>query len=330
MFPLMDMNKTLRAFMDSVGLSPMTFNPPDFSSLSTKQIATQLRASFFRASRAVEPDVPQLADISAHIVDGADGPLPARLYTPLGAGVGAGPGIVYFHGGGFVLGDLDSHDMLARRIAHASRCRVLSVDYRLAPEHKFPAAHADAEAAWRWTVERADLLGMDPDRIAVSGDSAGGNLAAFLAQEMNRKDGPMPAFQLLLYPLMQFVDIRAKKMKFQESGFFISPALFDYFRDAYIEKETERTDPRVSPLFADEADFAGLPPAHIIVCGWDPLQDEGRTYAAKLAAHGVPVSTKEYKNMVHGFMNLTGVSKPARKAIHEVGEIVGKALGALD
>ena len=330
MFRLMDMQKTLRAFMDSVGLGPMAFNPPDFSGLSSKQIATRLRSSFFKASRAVEPDVPQMADISAHIVDGGDGPLPARLYTPLAAGVGAGPGIVYFHGGGFVLGDLDSHDIIATRLAHSSRCRVLSVDYRLAPEHKFPAAHADAETAWHWTIERADMLGMDPERIAVCGDSAGGNLAAFLAQEMNRTGGPMPAYQLLLYPLVQFVDIRAKKMSFQESGFFISPALFDYFRDAYIGKETERTDPRVSPLFADAEDFAGLPPAHIITCGWDPLQDEGKTYATKLAAHGVPVTLREHKNMVHGFMNLTGVLKPARGAIHEVGAIVGKALGALD
>ena len=326
----MDMQKTLRAWMDSIGIGPVAFNPPDFSGLSSKQIATRLRSSFFKASRAVEPDVPQLADISAHIIEGADGPLPARLYTPLAAGVGAGPGMIYFHGGGFVMGDLDSHDIIARRLAHSSRCRVLSVDYRLAPEHKFPAAHDDAEAAWRWTVARADMLGMDPDRIAVSGDSAGGNLAAFLCQEMNRAGGPMPAFQLLLYPLVQFVDIRAKKMKFQESGFFISPNLFDYFRDAYVRKESERTDPRVSPLFADETDFAGLPPAHIITCGWDPLKDEGQTYGDKLAAHGVPVTMREHDNMVHGFMNLTGVLKHAREAIHEVGEIVGKALGALD
>ena len=325
----MDMNKTLRAFMDSVGLGPIEFNPPDFSGLSSKQIATRLRSSFFKASRAVEPDVPELADISAHIVDGGDGPLPARLYTPLAAGIGAGPGIIYFHGGGFVLGDLDSHDMIARRLASSSRCRVLSVDYRLAPEHKFPAAHSDAETAWRWAVARADLIGMDPDRIAVSGDSAGGNLAAFICQEMNRTGGPMPAFQLLLYPLVQFVDIRAKKMSFQESGFFISPNLFDYFRDAYVGKEIERSDPRVSPLFADEADFAGLPPAHIITCGWDPLKDEGQIYGDKLAAHGVPTTRREHKNMVHGFMNLTGVSKPAREAIHDAGKVVGKALGSL-
>lgn len=326
----MDINKTLRAFMDSVGIGPIAFNKPDFSALSSKQVATQLRASFLKASRAVEPNVPDLANVSVHIVDGGDGALPARLYTPLAAGTGAGPGIVYFHGGGFVMGDLDSHDMITRRLAAASRCRVLAIDYRLAPEHKFPAAHADAEAAWRWVIENAALIGMDASRIAVCGDSAGGNLAAFLAQEMRRVDGPMPAFQLLLYPLVQFVDIREKRMAFQESGFFISPNLFDYCRDAYVGEETERTDPRVSPLFAPEDDFSGLPPAHIVLCGWDPLHDEGRAYSDKLSAHGVPVTLKEYPNMVHGFMNFTGVSKPAREAIHDAGKIVGKALGALE
>ena len=326
----MEMNKTLRAFLDTVGLGPIEINPPDFSGLSSKQIANRLRASFFKASRSVEPDVPDLAEVSAHIVDGADGPLPARLYTPLAAGVGAGPGIIFFHGGGFVLGDLDSHDMICRRLTASSRCRVLAVDYRLAPENKFPAAHEDAVSTWNWAMERVELIGMDPERIAVAGDSAGGNLSAFIAQEMNRTGGPQPAFQLLLYPLVQFVDIRAKKMSFQESGFFLSPNLFDYFRDAYVGKQVERSDPRVSPLFASDEDFAGLPPAHMVLCGWDPLKDEGRAYAAKLSAHGVPVTIREYKGQVHGFMNLTGVSKTARSAIEDAGKLVGKALGSLD
>jgi len=237
-----------------------------------------LRESFHRASRSVERDLPDLAELSNLIVDGADGPLNARLYVPLGAGIAPAPAILFFHGGGFVLGDLDTHDVMCRRLAAGAHTRVLSVDYRLAPEHKFPAAHADALSVWTWATERGDILGFDPDRIAVAGDSAGGNLATFICQETNRSGLHMPAFQLLLYPLVQFVDIRKKKLTFQEGGFFLSPNLFDYFRDNYIDNETDRMDPRVSPLFAEEEAFTGLPPAHMVLCGWDPLKDEGRAF----------------------------------------------------
>lgn len=317
------MDDTLRSFMDK-------FKIPDFSEMDWKGSTDGLRQSFYRASRSVERDLPDLAEISNLVVDGDDGPLKARLYVPLAAGLAPAPAIVFFHGGGFVLGDLDTHDVLCRRLAASSRCRVLSVDYRLAPENKFPAAHNDALAAWEWATQRNNILGFDPDRIAIAGDSAGGNLSAFIAQEAGRTGALMPAFQLLLYPLVQFVDIRAKRMSFQEGGFFISPNLFDYFRDNYIERETDRMDPRVSPLFAPDDDFSGLAPTHLVLCGWDPLKDEGKAYAAKLAAHGVPVTIKEHPGMVHGFMNMTGVSVPARKAIEEAGLVVGKALGGRD
>ncbi len=310
-------------------LKPPEVRVGDFASLDWAQTTERLRQSFHRASRAIEQDAPEMAEMSNLPVEGADGTLQARLYVPLGAGIGPGPGIVFFHGGGFVLGDLDSHDMICRRLAAGARCRVLSVDYRLAPENRFPAAHADAEAAWSWVIGHADHLKLDAERLAVAGDSAGGNLATFIAQEMNRQGGPMPAFQLLLYPLVQFIDIRATRLSFQEGGFFISPNLFDYFRDAYIACETDRRDPRVSPLFADADSFRGLPPAHLVLCGWDPLRHEGRAYADKLAGFGVPVSVREHPGMVHGFMNLTALSFPVREAIHQAGEVAGKALGAL-
>lgn len=316
----MAMDDTLKSFMDKLKI-------PDFSNMDWKGSTDGLRQSFYRASRSVERDLPDLAEISNLIVDGADGPLKARLYVPLAAGITPAPAIIFFHGGGFVLGDLDTHDVICRRLAASSRCRVLSVDYRLAPENRFPDAHRDALAAWNWATDRNNILGFDPDRIAVAGDSAGGNLSAFIAQETVRTGKLSPAFQLLLYPLVQFVDIRAKRLTFQEGGFFISPNLFDYFRDSYVEKETERMDKRVSPLFAPDEDFAGLAPTHLVLCGWDPLKDEGRAYASKLAAHGVPVTIKEHPGMVHGFMNMTAVSVPARKAIEEAGLVVGKALG---
>lgn len=317
----MAIDDALRSFMDK-------FKIPDISGMDWKGSTEGLRQSFYRASRSVERDLPDLAEMSNLIVDGADGPLKARLYVPLAAGITPAPAIIFFHGGGFVMGDLDTHDVLCRRLAASSRCRVLSIGYRLAPENTFPAAHRDALAAWLWATDRNNILGFDPDRIAVAGDSAGGNLSAFIAQETSRNGTLMPAFQLLLYPLMQFVDIRTKKMSFQESGFFLSPNLFDYFRDSYIRAEADRMDKRVSPLFAPDDEFAGLAPAHLVLCGWDPLKDEGKAYASKLAAHGVPVTIKEHPGMVHGFMNMTAVSMPARKAIEEAGLVVGQALGA--
>ncbi|MDJ0921814.1 MAG: alpha/beta hydrolase [Henriciella sp.] len=317
----MSFEDTLRKFTEQMKMPAF---PDDW-----KGSIDGLRESFYRASRSVERDLPNLAEMSNLIVDGADGPLKARLYVPLGAGIAPAPAILFFHGGGFVLGDLDSHDIICRRLAAGSHCRVLSIDYRLAPESKFPAAHADALAAWTWATERGDMLGFDPDRIAVAGDSAGGNLAAFICQETNRTGQHMPAFQLLLYPLVQFVDIRKKKLTFQEGGFFLTPNLFDYFRDNYIENDTDRMDPRVSPLFADDAAFAGLPPAHMVLCGWDPLKDEGQAYVSKLAAHGVSVTVREHAGMVHGFMNMTAFSTTVREAIHDAGVVVGKALGSI-
>jgi len=318
----MTLDESFRQFMDR-------FHVPDLSRLDWKNSTDKLRQQFYVASRAIERDAPEMADISLLTVAGAAGPLKARLYTPLGAGIPPGPGIVFFHGGGFMLGDLDSHDMVCKRLAEGARCRVISIDYRLAPENTFPAAHEDALASWTWIVSNAARLGLDPDRLAVSGDSAGGNLSAYLAQEMNRTGGPRPAFQLLLYPLVQFVDIRTKKMSFQEGSFFISANLFEYFRDSYITDESQRMDVRVSPLFAGPDAFKGLAPAHFVLCGWDPLKDEGLAYADKMASFGVPVTVREHAGMVHGFMNMTALSDTVRLAIRDAGHVVGKALGAV-
>jgi len=289
----------------------------------------RLRQQFFRMDYSGEPDAPELAEVKLLTVPGPSGPLKARLYVPLGAGIPPGPGILFFHGGGFVLGDLESHDMICRRMAEGSRCRVLAIDYRLAPETCFPCAHDDALAAWQWISNHGEEIGIDHRRIAVAGDSAGGNLAAFICQQMNREGGPMPAFQLLLYPLLQFADIRSKKMSPQESGFFISVGLFEFFRGHYLPSPETFMDPRISPLFAPAEELRNLPPAHIIVCGWDPLHDEGLAYAAKLRAMGIQVSEKEYPSMVHGFLNLTHISATARTAAREVGKVTGEALGAI-
>lgn len=318
----MTFDDAFRNFREKLHLPEM--QPPDL-----RLPIERLRQQFFRMDYSGEPDAPELAEVKLLTVPGPSGPLKARLYVPLGAGIPPGPGILFFHGGGFVLGDLESHDMICRRMAEGSRCRVLAIDYRLAPETCFPCAHDDALAAWQWISNHGEEIGIDHRRIAVAGDSAGGNLAAFICQQMNREGGPMPAFQLLLYPLLQFADIRSKKMSPQESGFFISVGLFEFFRGHYLPSPETFMDPRISPLFAPAEELRNLPPAHIIVCGWDPLHDEGLAYAAKLRAMGIQVSEKEYPSMVHGFLNLTHISATARTAAREVGKVTGEALGAI-
>lgn len=315
------MDNGLELFLKKTGLSAWWSKQLNKSEL--QELPARLRTEFYKATRAVESDAPTLQSIENLVVDGAEGPLKARLYTPSSVNSGNQPTLVFFHGGGFVIGDLDGHEMICIRLAHAANMRVLAVDYRLAPEHKFPAAHNDVLAAYKWVLENGEKHKIDPNQLAVGGDSAGGNLSAFLAQECVRQDITPPKFQLLLYPLMQFADIKEQGLSFQE-GFFISPVLFDFFKKSYLESDDDAMDVRISPLFEQSDVLSKLPPAHVIVCGWDPLNAEGKAYSDKLMAAGVPVSFARYPDMVHGFMNLTAISKPAREAIHDCGLELGK------
>ena len=234
-----------------------------------------------------------------------------RSYTPVDAKEAMLPGLVFFHGGGFVIGDLDTHDDLCRHLANGSGCRVVSVDYRLAPEHPFPAAVEDCFAATKWVAEHAGELGISGP-IAVGGDSAGGNLAAVVAQ-LARTQGPAIAFQLLIYPVTQLGGPEMPSMEENAKGYFLERESMQWFTRMYCPDVSQHSDPRMSPLRAK--DLAGLPPAYVVTAGFDPLRDEGKAYADKLDAAGVPVTYVNYPGMIHGFFSLRGLIPKAREAV---------------
>jgi acetyl esterase len=247
-----------------------------------------------------------------------------RIYTPLDANAEVLPGLVFFHGGGFVLGDLDTHDGLCRALANESGCRVVSVDYRLAPEHPFPAAVEDSIAAVDWIATNASALGIDASRLAVGGDSAGGNLAAVAAMLAKQRGAPKLGFQLLIYPVAQLGGAETASMRENGKGYFLEKASMEWFTRLYCPDATRRTDPRLSPLLA--RDLSGLPPAYVVTAGFDPLRDEGKAYADKLDAAGVPVTYVNYPGMVHGFFSFRGLVPKAREAVAAAGGALRAAL----
>ncbi len=238
---------------------------------------------------------------------------PGRLYVPTGA-TSPGPLLVFFHGGGWVYGDLDSHDPPCRFLAERSGVRVLAVDYRLAPEHPFPAAYDDAVAAYRWTVEHAPSLDADVTRLGVGGDSAGGNLAAVTAVAA-AQDGLPLAFQLLVYPGTDATRRTVSRELFG-TGFYLNEAFMDRSLDRYVPDPRQRADPRVSPLLGAVPD--GLAPAYVATAGFDPLRDEGEAYARKLADAGVEIELRRFSDQIHGFLNVVGAGRSARAASAEV------------
>jgi acetyl esterase len=254
--------------------------------------------------------LPRVEDLE---IPGPGGTIGARLYAPE-PGPGSGGLLVYYHGGGHVKGDLDTHEQPCRFLAQAAGVGVLSIDYRLAPEHPFPAAADDVVAGLRFAAEEAERLGFDPARIAVGGDSAGGNLAAVAALAAKAGEAPMPAFQLLIYPICDYSRKRRSYELFR-SGFYLTEADMDWFRDHYLPDPEAARDWRVSPLLAP--DHSGLPPAYLMTAGFDPLRDEGEDYADVLRAAGVPVALRRHEGLLHSFANQVAVNRPAREAMLE-------------
>ncbi|HWI73662.1 MAG TPA: alpha/beta hydrolase [Baekduia sp.] len=251
--------------------------------------------------------------VSDHRAPGRGGDIPVRLYVPAATSA-PGPLLVYFHGGGWVQGSIETHDASCRLLAHLSGVRVLSVDYRLAPEHPYPAAVQDAVSAYAWAADRAAMLGADPARLAVGGDSAGGNLAAVMAQAA-RDDERLPdaCFQLLLYPVTD-VAARAASYETYASGYLLTASGMDWFLGKYLPDVGRRVEPEASPLRA--VSLAGLPPAYVATCVPDVLRDEGEEYARRLRAAGVVVATQRH-DQVHGFFNTSAV-RSSRAALAQV------------
>lgn len=283
-------------------------NLPELSDGTPVEARQRLAASYPLASGA------PLAGVDTRPVPAIN----ARLYTPTGLPDGS-PLLVYFHGGGFVIGSLDTHDNTCRFLAKHAAVRVLSVDYRLAPEHPFPAGVEDAVAAFQYAHANAASLGASPDAIAVGGDSAGGNIAAVTAYLTTRAGGPKPAFQLLFYPATD-ATVRTRSQELFADGFFLTQADMDWFTGHYAAREEDKHDPRFSPLLA--TDLSGLPPAYLATAGYDPLRDEGEAYGARLAAAGVPVVVSRHADLIHGYVNFLGIGTRFREALFE-------AVGAL-
>jgi acetyl esterase len=249
-------------------------------------------------------------------VPGPGGDIPVRVYAT-GHG-GLRPALVYFHGGGFVFGNIETHDAVCRALAKESGAVVISVDYRLAPENKFPAAVDDSHAATLWVAANAERLGVDVHRIAVGGDSAGGNLATVVAMRCRDAGGPKLAAQVLIYPVTDSSSLETQSHRELAEGYFLTSSAMEWFTGHYLTSADQKRHPEVSPLLAPN--LAGLPPAIVITAEFDPLRDEGEAYAQRLKQAGVPVTISRYPGMIHGFVSMHGVLSGGRAAIQEAGQ----------
>ncbi len=278
------------------------------------------RKAVDKMSEDGEAEPPEVAEVADGGFAGPASEIRFRRYRPIGAKAGLLPTLIYYHGGGFVIGNIETHDSTCRRLANKSRCQVISIDYRLAPEHPFPAPIDDGLAAFRHIRDNAESFGADAARIAVGGDSAGGAMAAVVCQLCRDAKEQGPAFQMLIYPATDSSKESASRKALAE-GYFLSGALMTWFWEAYVpDEDTDLADLRLSPLLAK--DFTGLPPAFVLTAGYDPLRDEGRAYADKLIDAGVKTTYVNYPGTIHGFFSMTRFLKQGLKANDEAAGVM--------
>jgi acetyl esterase len=312
----MPLDPLVKAFLDKATATPRPRAwdmPPDM-----------VRQIFIGMMQLNGPRDVAVGKIENFFIPGPGGEIRARAYAPIAA-VGPQPTLIFFHGGGFVAGGVETHDGLCRQLAAEGGFKVVAVDYRLAPEHPYPAAVEDAWAASQWIEQNAAQLGVDAGRLAVGGDSAGGMLAAIVTQKAKEKGGLRFAYQLLMFPNTQFGGDTSSLNEFA-MGYFLERRTIEYFMDLYLPPGTDKNAPAVSPLRAK--DFSGLPPAYVMLAGYDPLHDEGLAYAEKLRAAGVKVTIADYPDMVHAFIYLQTVLPQAHDAMAKAAKAVKAALDA--
>lgn len=277
--------------------------------------------AMYRAMGAMETGE-EVARVDDRVVPTPDGDVPVRCYTP-SAAIGEAHGVlVWLHGGGWVIGDIETADATCRALANRAGCVVVSVDYRLAPEHPSPAALDDCLAALMWTVENFELLGVDASRVAIGGDSAGGHLAALVCQRVRADFGPDIDFQLLVYPVTDMTQSHPSIAENAE-GYLLTRDTMEWFRQHYLG-DGDRTDPAVSPWHAP--DLSGLPPALVITAEFDPLRDEGEAYAARLQEAGVPTTLMRFDGQIHGFFAMPTLLDDAKVALDAAGAALRAAL----
>ena len=287
----------------------------------TQHDIAEIRRTLDEAARlGPRPEVAAVKDLE---IPGPAGPIPVRVYRA--SEQEERPVLVYLHGGGWVICSLETHDVTCRQLANAADCVVVSVDYRLAPEHRFPAAPEDCYAALCWSARNAESLGGDPRRLAVGGDSAGGNLSAVVSLMARDRGGPRLCHQLLVYPVTDHA-FDTDSYRENAEGPLLTRAAMQGFWGHYLAREEDGRHAYASPLRAQ--DVAGLPPAHVITAEYDPLRDEGEAYARRLAAAGVPVVQSRYDGMIHGFFGFTDLIDPAREAVEEAARELRRGFGA--